>query len=203
MSRMNAMDKHFILIGFKHVGKSVIGQQLAVNIGRPFIDLDRQIEQLFKQTCQPSLSARQIMQNHGEAHFRQLEHQALVTTLAEKPSVIALGGGCPLALNNQILLKPHLLIYITAPPDKVFERIMASGQPAFFSSTKDPHATFNTLWQARAKIYQSLASFSVANQSSIEAAVLEIIETLQYHRILSRDLSEWDSSADDEAYHDL
>lgn len=187
---MSNTDKHIILIGFKHVGKSVIGQQLAVKIGRPFIDLDRQIEQLFKQTCQQSLSARQIMQNHGEAHFRHLEHQALAKTLTEKSSVIALGGGCPLALNNQLLLKPHLLIYITAPPDNVFERIMAGGQPAFFSSAKDPHDSFNTIWQAREKIYQSLANISINNQSSIEAAVLQIIEALQYHRVVSSGLSE-------------
>ena len=125
-------DKHIILIGFKHVGKSVIGEKLAKSIHKPFIDLDQQIEDLFYQEFQEKLSSRQIMERHGEPFFRNLESKALRKILQLKSSVIALGGGAPLTEENQAMLKPYLLIYIKAPLEVVFQRIMVSGRPAFF-----------------------------------------------------------------------
>ena len=35
-------------MGFKHVGKSVIGKNLSEKISAPFIDLDHQIELLYE-----------------------------------------------------------------------------------------------------------------------------------------------------------
>lgn len=171
-------DKHIILIGFKHVGKSVIGEKLAKNIHKPFVDLDRQIEDLFHQEFQEKLSSRQIMERHGETFFRNLESNALRKTLQLDSSVIALGGGTPLTEENQAIIKPHLLLYIKAPLEVVFQRIMNSGQPAFFPVDQDPYRFFCQLWEKREKIYEALATFSVDNDSSINEAVLRIMESL-------------------------
>lgn len=175
---MQLLDKHIILIGFKHAGKSVIGEQLAIKIANPFIDLDQKIEYLFSQKFKKKLLSRQIMQTHGENFFRTLENEALIKTLSAKPSVIATGGGTPLTLENQALLKPHLLISIKAPQERVFKSIMASGQPAFFSAEEDSYESFKKLWEQREKIYETLADFSVNNAGSVEEAVLEIVEIL-------------------------
>ena len=44
-------SNHIILIGFKHVGKTLIGRRLAKDLNKKFIDLDKEVEKLYeKQT---------------------------------------------------------------------------------------------------------------------------------------------------------
>jgi shikimate kinase len=78
------------LVGFMGCGKTTIGRLLARRIGWHFADLDLDIENAHGGTVQ------QIFAEHGEPHFRQLEHSALKQRVREvergKPSVIALGG---------------------------------------------------------------------------------------------------------------
>ena len=171
---MKRIHKHILLLGFKHVGKSTIGKALALKISRPFIDLDQAIESLFKKQLQQECSCRQIMQLHGEAFFRDLEKQALRHIMGSVPSVISLGGGTPLSKENQKLIGFHCVIYLKAPRDIVFQRIMESGQPAFFSSENEPYALFNQLWDSREKFYQALANFSVENCGTVEQVLEQI-----------------------------
>lgn len=139
----NFDHEHLILIGFKHAGKSTIGCKLASQLTRPFIDLDREIECHFFAENQEELSVRDIMLQKGEDFFRQLEQRTLATVLSRDPAIIALGGGTPLAIENQALLKEKILIHIQAHPEWVFERIMKNGQPAFFKQDVDPIHSFN------------------------------------------------------------
>jgi shikimate kinase / 3-dehydroquinate synthase len=80
-----AVDRHIALIGFMGAGKSTIGKQVAVLTGRPFIDLDAEIER--RHGSIPELFSR------GEQEFRRLETAVAAEMLARSPSVIALGGG--------------------------------------------------------------------------------------------------------------
>lgn len=168
--------RHIILIGFKHAGKSVIGKALAKQTNLPFIDLDQRIEALFAELFQPSLTCREMMQQQGEPFFRELESKALTTVLKEKFSIIAVGGGTPLTEANQRLFKSQYLIYIKAPREIVYERIMASGLPAFFAGDKTPRESFDALWEQREKVYERLADFSVENEGTIEEAVDKILD---------------------------
>lgn len=173
---MNIDQPVIILMGFKHVGKSAIGKALASKLNRPFIDLDLRIELLYEMQTTLKSSCRIIMQTHGEAFFRQLEHQALKEAIQAKPTVISLGGGTPLYSENEILMQPHCVIHIEAPRGIVFERIMASGRPAFFSPEKNPFETFITLWEEREQTYQRCRNFSIQNDASIEYAVQQIMQ---------------------------
>lgn len=175
---MNSLHKHIILIGFKHVGKSVIGKELAAKLQHRFIDLDKETENLYAAQFRQELSCRQIMQNHGQEMFKQLENKALVKVLAMKPAIISLGGGTPLNAENQQLILPHTLVHIKAPAGIVFERIMLNGKPAFFSEEENPFTAFKKLWDEREKIYQQLTDFIVDNADSVASAVDKIIQLL-------------------------
>lgn len=69
-------------------GKTTVGRILARKLGRPFLDMDREIEQ------RSGLTIVEIFAEQGEAAFRQLESQ-LIDDLAGLPrsTVIACGGG--------------------------------------------------------------------------------------------------------------
>lgn len=173
--------KHLILIGYKSVGKSTVGRELAREMKMPFVDLDEKMEQIYEQKNKIRRDCRQIMLAIGQEAFRELEHRALQTALQNTSrSVISLGGGTPLILKNEMLIKNHTILRITAPKNIVFERIMINGRPAFFSPNEDPLVSFNRTWNDRDKVYESLASIKVDNSGNPGKAVRIIINKINY-----------------------
>lgn len=163
-------DGAFILIGFKHVGKTTVGRALAARLHVPFVDLDEAIVSHEHQSC------REIVCVKGEAYFRKLETEILAELMHQAPPVLALGGGAPMEAANQVLIRNKTVVHLHALREGVFERILSSGMPAFFS-TEDPWLSFNQLWDEREKVYQHLASKTVENTGPLDAVVREIIST--------------------------
>ena len=86
---------HLFLYGPPGTGKSTVGKKIAHNLKLPFIDLDRVIE------TNAGMSIPQIMEQHGETAFRDMETAALKSLTAEKEHVVALGGGALLRDENR------------------------------------------------------------------------------------------------------
>lgn len=172
------VNNHIILIGFKHVGKTLIGRQLATNLNKKFIDLDREVERIYEKRYLEPFTCRQIMQSHGESHYRALESEALQEIIKLPSCVISLGGGTSLSQSNQEMIKPHRLLHVVAPRGIVFERIMIEGRPAFFDPNQDPYESFTHLWNERDIIYRKLTSCIVNNSDTIEQAVKEAVAHL-------------------------
>ena len=61
------LDRHVALIGFMGAGKSARGREAAERIGRPFIDVDREIEARAGDTIV------EVFRSWGEAAFREIE----------------------------------------------------------------------------------------------------------------------------------
>src|SRR6516164_8761073 len=88
MTRLNALGRHVVLVGFMGAGKTTHGKDAATRLGREFLDLDHAIEERAGRTI-PELFAER-----GEAGFRRIEeHAARVALAAPEPLLIALGGG--------------------------------------------------------------------------------------------------------------
>ena len=67
-------------------GKSTLGEELAAKLGRPFVDVDAEIER--------DEPIARIFETGGEAAFRLRESKHARDALASStPAVIALGGG--------------------------------------------------------------------------------------------------------------
>jgi len=104
--------RRIVLTGFMGAGKSTVGRRLAAELGWEFLDLDALIEQ------RTGLTTPQIFAAQGEDAFRRIESLALAVALGRHSIVLALGGGTPEMLTNQLLLEqtPHTLtIYLHAP----------------------------------------------------------------------------------------
>ncbi len=173
------LKKHIILIGFKNVGKSTVGKALAEKLSVEFVDLDQLIELNYKNEQQQALSCREIFNLHGEKFFRERENGALRQVLEFPPGVIALGGGTPIPEENQILIKFHWIIHLTAEKELVFQRMMNLGRPAFFPENQDPAEFFQKLWEQRTIIYDKLANITVDNTFSVVETVANIIEKME------------------------
>ncbi len=79
--------KHIFLYGPPGSGKSSAGKALAERLHWPFVDLDQEIEK------QEGRTVSRILEEEGEAAFRDMETEALMQVSDENPRVIALGGG--------------------------------------------------------------------------------------------------------------
>ncbi|MEK7067782.1 MAG: shikimate kinase [Patescibacteria group bacterium] len=171
--------KHVILIGFKSVGKSLVGENLAVALDRPFIDSDIVLENLYAEGREARLSCREIMRVEGEEFFRALEHEALKKVLAETAqTIVAVGGGAPLQEKNAELFKSHQTVHLTAPKSVVYERIIVNGWPAFFPREVDPYVSFQKIWEERLPSYERLATITIENNAPVDDTVNKLIISL-------------------------
>ncbi len=90
---------HLLLIGLRGSGKSTLGRYAADIRCQPFTDLDERTEAI------GGFSAAECFTQFGESRWREWELQALTSALQEEPSVIALGGGTPLAAGAEEIIQ--------------------------------------------------------------------------------------------------
>jgi shikimate kinase len=115
------MSKTIFLMGFMGSGKSAVARSLARRLRWPIIDLDGLIE------ARIGCSIAHFFATHGEAKFREIESEILVS-VADKHGVISLGGGVPTQAVNREVLKQAgtngaLVIYLRAGSEILAERI--------------------------------------------------------------------------------
>ena len=79
--------RRIVLTGFMGAGKTTVGLLLAKRLHWRFQDVDAYIEATTGSTI------AQLFEAHGEAWFRQLEHETICELLGWNSVVLALGGG--------------------------------------------------------------------------------------------------------------
>lgn len=89
-----------VLIGYMGSGKSTIGKEVAKNVGIPFYDLDKIIEDREEDTV------KNIFKRKGEIYFRKKESMVFRDFIQNNDTfILALGGGTPCYANNHEVLK--------------------------------------------------------------------------------------------------
>lgn len=87
-----------ILIGFMGCGKTTLGRKLARQLNYEFVDADDAIEERYK------ISIKDIFAKYGEAHFRKLEREFILSLKGKENIVLSTGGGMPCFGDNMQLL---------------------------------------------------------------------------------------------------
>lgn len=116
--------KTVFLIGYMGCGKTTLGEPLARLLGCRFVDLDLYIE------AQQGLTAKEIFQTLGEAHFRQLERKALHEVAAQGgDTIVACGGGTPLQPDNMELMnRLGITVWLTTSVERITSRLVLPEQ---------------------------------------------------------------------------
>lgn len=141
-------------------GKSTLGAALAGRLGRPFIDVDAEIE------ARTKVSIADTFEQSGEPQFRAVEEQVIAEVLlAPEPAVIALGGG---ALGSgptrALVLRRAFTILVEVDAATAWERVSATDRPL----ARDEQA-FIDLFAERLPAYEAAAD---ARARDLDGAVL-------------------------------
>jgi shikimate kinase len=139
-----------VLIGPPASGKSRVGRRLARRLKLPWIDTDRAI--VAEHGSIPAIFAE-----HGEAHFRELERQAVVAALTQD-AVVSLGGGAVLDLDTRSDLAALPVVLLTISDEAVEERLGKKAGSRPLSTDVD---SWRALVDKRRPIYESLADLTV------------------------------------------
>lgn len=149
-----------ILIGMPGCGKTSVGTLLAQRLGRPFFDVDTEIERRLGCTI-PAFFARE-----GENAFRAVETQVLAELGKRSGCVIATGGGCVTRPENYELLHQNgTLVWLR----RDLSALPVDGRPISRSRA------LSELYREREPLYRRFADICVENDDT-EAVVAEKIK---------------------------
>ena len=117
--------KNIVLTGFMGTGKSVIGRQLAKDLGWELRDTDLMIEQ------KESMTIPEIFKEKGEVYFRRVERGVVKELACTENCVISTGGGAVMDLvNRKNLARNGLLIGLEASAEAILARTRGgTGRP--------------------------------------------------------------------------
>ena len=165
------------LIGYRGTGKTSVAEQLASRLGRECFDSDREIESA------AGRSIAEIFATDGEAHFRNLEREAVESVLAGGPRIVSLGGGAILREENRRrMAESATVVWLCAAAEIIHQRLATD--PATASQrpnlTADGGLTeIQQVLEQRSPIYRECADLVVDTEGKDVAAVAaEILEQL-------------------------
>lgn len=117
------MMKPVFLVGYMGCGKTTLGEVLARQMNRRFIDLDEFIE------VQQGMSIVEIFDEIGENRFRELETEALGQVAAMTDVIVGCGGGTPCHGDNMALMNAAgITVWLTTSPERITARLLLPEQ---------------------------------------------------------------------------
>jgi shikimate kinase / 3-dehydroquinate synthase len=142
-------------------GKTTTGSRVAERLGRPFVDLDAEIERRTRTTI------AETFEEQGEAAFRAIEEHVAADVLARaEPHVLALGGGAVLSHATRVALSERAFtILLDVEPDVAWERARGAGRPLAANETR-----FHTLYAERSALYEEAADARARDDDAIVLA---------------------------------
>jgi shikimate kinase len=117
---MTKTGRRVVITGFMGAGKSTVAAALGRSLGCDAVDLDDVI------TRDQGRTPQQLIDEDGEARFREVETRALSNTLTNSlVRIIALGGGAWTLERNRRLVQEHgcVSVWLDAPFELCWRRI--------------------------------------------------------------------------------
>ena len=170
----NAQERQnrIALIGLRGAGKTALGQRLAVDLGFPFIELSREIEQFAG--CQIS----EIHNLYGANAYRRYERRALEEAIQIYPEVVIAtpGGLVSDSANFNVLLSHCTTVWLQADPTDHMGRVAAQGDMRPMAASREAMEDLKRILEGRAAFY-SKADMVINTSGRTEEQAFEALRT--------------------------
>jgi shikimate kinase len=175
------MKRHILLVGLPGSGKSTVGRLVAERLASGFVDTDTVIVRKMQ------MPVAHIFAIHGEAHFRELERDAMAHALDGEPAVLAPGGGWAVQPDQLDSARAKsFIIYLRTMAMTAAKRAVADNTRPMLASGKDPVEEMRMLLKEREPVY-ARADAEVKNEmKTVEAAAEEVLA-------LAREKAGWEA----------
>jgi shikimate kinase len=175
---MNAATRRIVLTGFMCAGKTAVARALAARLNCNALDTDAVI------VARTGRRIASIIEEDGEARFRQIEREVLRDCLeSEDARIIALGGGTWTLAENRALVAAHdcLTVWLDAPFELCWQRIAnAAAQDEAARPLARDHAQSHALYTSRRQAYSLAALHLPVNETrSPEDTAAEIASIIK------------------------
>ena len=160
------------LIGLRGAGKTALGQRLADDLGFPFIELSREIEQFAG--CQIS----EIHNLYGANAYRRYERRALEEAIQIYPEVVIAtpGGLVSDSANFNVLLSHCTTVWLQADPTDHMGRVAAQGDMRPMAASREAMEDLKRILEGRAAFY-SKADMAINTSGRTEDQAFEALRT--------------------------
>ena len=141
--------RRIALIGLRGAGKSTLGAMLAKELGFPFIELNRVIEQEY------GARLPLLIEMAGVSTFRRYERTCLESVVERhEAAVIATSGGIVANPDTYaLLLRATHVVWIKARPEDHMRRVMAQGDFRPMAQNREAMADLHAILEARGDDY--------------------------------------------------
>jgi XRE family transcriptional regulator, aerobic/anaerobic benzoate catabolism transcriptional regulator len=158
------------LLGLRGAGKSTVGRRLARRLKRPFVELDRRVEEA------AGLSLNEIFSFHGEEYYRKLEYDTLERLIREAtPIVLAVGGGIVTSPQTFVLLRQHTVtVWLRARPADYWNRVVRQGDRRPMADHPQAMEALRTLLASREPLYSRALHTVDTSQLDVDKVVQEV-----------------------------
>ena len=165
-----------VLIGMPSSGKTLTGKALCKYIDKTVVDTDAVIVE------RSGMSIKEMFARHGEAYFRQWEHDVIEEFSKQNGLIIATGGGAIKNEENIQNLKQNGVVMFI---DRDLEHLLVTDDRPL---SKDTNAVAK-LYEERYPLYTKYGDLRVPNNYPMEISQQELDELMNtilegYHEIL-------------------
>lgn len=170
----NAQERknRIALIGLRGAGKTSLGQRLANDLGFPFIELSREIEQFAG--CQIS----EIHNLYGADAYRRYERRALEEAIQIYPEVVIAtpGGLVSDSANFNLLLSHCTTVWLQADAVDHMGRVAAQGDMRPMAASREAMEDLKRILEGRSAFY-SKADMAINTSARSEDQAFEALRS--------------------------
>jgi XRE family aerobic/anaerobic benzoate catabolism transcriptional regulator len=154
------------LVGLRGAGKSTLGRLLADDLGYPFVELSRVIEQV------AGCSITEIHSLYGTSAYRRYERRALEECVQLYPEmVLATPGGLVSDASTFNLLLSHCYtVWLQADPEDHMRRVVAQGDFRPMSGSREAMDDLKRIIAGRSAFYAKADTSYQTSGHSLEEA---------------------------------
>lgn len=166
------MANHLYLTGFMGAGKTVLGEKLASELRREFVDLDQSV------AARAGMTIGEIFEQRGEQEFRRLEAATLVEISSGSDKVVATGGGTVVADGNRRLMQERgVTVWLDVPFPVLLARLDSAASRS--RPLARDRSGLEKLFQDRLRFYKtSDVRIELDSATDIEVAAERLLKIL-------------------------